>query len=128
MEPVPAKNKAHHKSFADKILIVAILVAVFGSGYRLGEKKAQSSPRQSAYNYTVKNLEEGNSRDLDFALFWEAWNALEQKYVDKKKVDPQTLYYGAIKGMVASVGDSYTFFLTPDENKESKRETHVVKN
>lgn len=122
MEPVPAQNKARLKSFTDKILIIAVLIAVFGSGYRLGQRKSQSSPRTSEYNYTVKNLDEGNSRDIDFSLFWEAWNAVEQKYVDKKKVDPQTLYYGAIKGMVASVGDSYTFFLTPDENKESKRD------
>ena len=110
MEPVPAQNKARLKSFTDKILIIAVLIAVFGSGYRLGQRKSQSSPRTSEYNYTVKNLDEGNSRDIDFSLFWEAWNAVEQKYVDKKKVDPQTLYYGAIKGMVASVGDSYTFF------------------
>ena len=30
------------------------------------------------------------------------------------------MFYGALKGMVASVDDPYTFFLTPDENKLSK--------
>lgn len=119
-------GNTHHtsptKSVADKILILAILIAVFGSGYRLGEHKNLSKPHESPYTYDVKNFEEGNSRSLDFSLFWEAWNSLEQKYVDKKKVDPKVLYYGAIKGMVASVGDSYTFFLTPEENKESKRD------
>jgi len=30
------------------------------------------------------------------------------------------MYYGAIKGMVASIEDPYTFFLTPTENKQSK--------
>ena len=122
MEQGPTHNKARLKSVTDKIIICAVLIAVFGAGYRLGEKRVQSQPRQAAYNYTVKNLEEGNTRDIDFALFWEAWNSLEQKYVDKKKIDPETLYYGAIKGMVAATGDSYTFFLTPEENKESKRD------
>lgn len=122
MEQGPTHNKARLKSVTDKIIICAVLIAVFGAGFRLGEKRVQSQPRQAAYNYTVKNLEEGNTRDIDFALFWEAWNSLEQKYVDKKKIDPETLYYGAIKGMVAATGDSYTFFLTPEENKESKRD------
>ncbi|OGK43345.1 hypothetical protein A2956_02840, partial [Candidatus Roizmanbacteria bacterium RIFCSPLOWO2_01_FULL_37_57] len=48
------------------------------------------------------------------------WNALEENYVDKTKLDPKVLYYGAIKGMVSSLGDSYTFFLTPEENQQSK--------
>jgi carboxyl-terminal processing protease len=30
------------------------------------------------------------------------------------------MFYGAIKGMVASLEDPYTFFLTPEENKQSK--------
>ncbi|MFA5770151.1 MAG: S41 family peptidase [Patescibacteria group bacterium] len=30
------------------------------------------------------------------------------------------MYLGAIKGMVASVEDPYTFFLTPEENKQTK--------
>ncbi|MBP9798293.1 S41 family peptidase [Candidatus Woesebacteria bacterium] len=122
MDSGNSQNKPQLKSFTDKIIIVAILIAVFGSGYRMGERKAQSKPRDTAYKYSVENLEEGNTQNIDFSLFWEAWNSLEQKYVDKKKVDPKVLYYGAIKGMVASVGDSYTFFLTPDENKESKRD------
>jgi carboxyl-terminal processing protease len=30
------------------------------------------------------------------------------------------MFYGAVKGMVASLGDPYTFFLTPEENKDAK--------
>lgn len=110
------------KRITDKLLILTILIAVFASGYRMGTKKAVSTPRSPAYNYNVQNLEEGNTRNLDFSLFWEAWNKLEEEYVDKKKLDPKILYYGAIKGMVAAAGDTYTFFLTPEENSESKRD------
>lgn len=110
------------KSITDKLLILTILIAVFASGYRLGEKKMRTAPRTPEYNYKVQNLEEGNTRNLDFSLFWEAWNRLEDEYVDKKKLDPKVLYYGAIKGMVAAAGDTYTFFLTPEENAESKRD------
>lgn len=110
------------KHITDKLLILAVCIAIFASGYHVGDKNARKQPRTPDFNYSVSNLEEGNTRKLDFALFWEAWNELERKYVDKKKLDPQVLYYGAIKGMVASMGDPYTFFLTPEENAESKQD------
>lgn len=119
-EETPKSSKLD--SMTQKLLILAVLLGVFGSGYKYGQYKMSQSPRTPAFNYEVTNLEEGNTRNLDFGLFWEAWNVLEAKYVDKDKVDPQELYYGAIKGMVGAVGDTYTFFLTPEENEESKRD------
>jgi len=71
----------------------------------------------------LKNLNASLSqqaKNLDFSLFWEAWNKLENKYIDKSKLDTKKMYYGAIKGMVAAVEDPYTFFLSPEENKQSK--------
>jgi carboxyl-terminal processing protease len=53
-------------------------------------------------------------------LFWDTWEKVEQKFIDKKKLDPKKMFYGAIKGMVSSLDDPYTFFLTPEENKQSK--------
>jgi len=55
--------------------------------------------------------------DVDFSLFWEAWNKLEEKYVDKEKLDTQEMIYGAVAGMVKSLEDPYTIFLKPDDTK-----------
>jgi len=45
----------------------------------------------------------------------EAWNAIEQQYVDRSAVQPKTMTYGAISGMVESLGDTgHSVFLTPD--------------
>lgn len=114
--------KSHTRSITDKLLILAVLIAVFGSGYAFGERKAQQSPRKASYTYSVKNIKDPKHASIDFALFWEAWNKLEDKYVNKEKIEPQALYYGAIKGMVAAAGDPYTFFLTPKENADSKQD------
>ncbi len=56
-------------------------------------------------------------RELDFNLFWKVWDDIHVNYFDKTKVKDSDLVYGAIKGMVASIGDPYTVFLTPSENK-----------
>jgi carboxyl-terminal processing protease len=55
--------------------------------------------------------------DIDFSLFWEAYHKLQEKFVDKSKIDPRQIIYGAISGMVKSLGDPYTVFLTPEETK-----------
>jgi carboxyl-terminal processing protease len=55
--------------------------------------------------------------ELDFSLFWEAYQKLQEKFVAKEKIDYQKVLYGAISGMVKSLDDPYTVFLDPEENK-----------
>ncbi len=100
---------------------LAIAVLLFGAGFKLGEFKSESSQIQSK-SFTLLNVDADKAKKakFDFALFWETVDLLEKKYVDKKKLDPQKMFYGALKGMVASVDDPYTFFLTPEDNKQSK--------
>jgi carboxyl-terminal processing protease len=63
-----------------------------------------------------------NPKDLDFSLFWDVWQRLEKSYLDKKALNPQNMYWGAIKGMVESLGDPYTVFLPPSDNKQAKED------
>jgi len=52
----------------------------------------------------------------DFGLFWEALQVIQERYVDRSALDDTSLTYGAIRGMVESLGDTgHTEFLTPDE-------------
>lgn len=107
------------------LLTFSLAVFLFGSGYKLGEyKTALSKVERPSYNILNANPPAGgqkqNPKNIDFSLFWETWDKVEQKFVDKQKLDPQKMFFGAIKGMVSSLEDSYTFFLTPEENKQSK--------
>jgi carboxyl-terminal processing protease len=57
--------------------------------------------------------------DLDFSLISQAWNAIRQHYVDRSAIQPNTLTYGAISGMVDALGDTgHSAFLTPDMTKQ----------
>jgi carboxyl-terminal processing protease len=52
----------------------------------------------------------------DFGLFWEALDAIQKNFVGRADVDPRTLTYGAIRGMVDALGDtSHSVFLTPEQ-------------
>lgn len=54
----------------------------------------------------------------NLALFWDVWKRLQKEHPDGKKVTEEDLIYGATKGLAASIGDPYTYFLTPAESKE----------
>jgi carboxyl-terminal processing protease len=66
----------------------------------------------------IKNKAVPGSVNLDFDLFWKVWSRVTADYLDKSKADPQKLYYGAIKGVVEALGDPYTVFLDPTQNKD----------
>ncbi len=57
----------------------------------------------------------------EFRLMAEAWNAIEQHYVDRSAVQPKKMAYGAASGMVDSLGDTgHSIFLTPDMVQEEQ--------
>lgn len=65
----------------------------------------------------IVDKEKGKPQEVDFSLFWETWAELEDKFADKSKIDKQEMVYGAIDGMVKSLGDPYTAFMDPKETE-----------
>jgi carboxyl-terminal processing protease len=60
----------------------------------------------------------------DFQLMAEAWNTIQQFYVDRSALKPQPLTYGAISGMVDALGDTgHSTFMTPQMIKEEQEYT-----
>jgi len=105
--------------FSTILLVIAILLFVFGSGYRFGEhqeKKKVESTRSKVEKITAIKTDE----KLDLEMFWNIFAILQERYADQGKLKPEKMLYGAIKGMVASLEDPYTYFLTPKENQKSK--------
>ncbi len=58
------------------------------------------------------------AREVDMDLFWSVWNELDENYVDIDKLDAKQEVYGAIAGMVESLGDPYSVFMTPEETEQ----------
>jgi carboxyl-terminal processing protease len=51
----------------------------------------------------------------EFELMSEAWQIIEQRYVNQEDVEPRPMAYSAIQAMVQTLGDvGHTRFLTPD--------------
>ena len=63
-------------------------------------------------------IEAERQKPLNLDLFWEVQESLDQDYVDELSLDKEAQLYGAIKGLVESVDDPYTVFMTPDETNQ----------
>lgn len=59
-------------------------------------------------------------KEVNIGLLWGVWNLMLDKYIDTPSLNAQQMVYGAVRGMVASAGDPYTTFMTPDENVDFK--------
>lgn len=110
------------KTIRVTIILIALFVLVGGIGYRFGQNDYRLHVTQKAPYMTITHKDPSVLTNVDFGLFWDVWNKLQRLYLDKTLIDPQKMVYGAISGMVSSVGDPYTVFLTPDQNKDTKEE------
>ena len=68
--------------------------------------------------YSIRSAQAAEVRPTEFAIFWEAWDYVVTHFVDRERVDFTAMTYGAIEGMLASLGDEgHTTFLPPDALK-----------
>lgn len=104
-------------------LVLALMLLAGGIGYEFGNKKVSISLNKAKSFTIIENREPPEDfENLDFSLFWEVWRRLEKNYIDRSALNSQKMIEGAIKGMVASLDDPYTSFLSPDDNKRAKED------
>src|SRR5450759_3573520 len=96
--------------FLGLMVLMVIASASFVGGVFFDQQALQTKTQEVAVPAgTVQN----------FQLFVDAWNTVQKQYVDRSAVDNTQMMYGAISGMVDSLGDTgHSRFLTPDMLKE----------
>ncbi len=102
------------------VFSVILILVSFGGGYVAGISGFIANSKN--FPKVIISREVPPEKELDFSLFWRVWDTLQASYLDKSKIIESEMVYGAIKGMVAAVGDPYTVFLTPTENKVSEED------
>ena len=95
-------------------IFLLALVAVLGLGFYIGQTTRPSIEKVEGLN----NKTLGQPAGVDFGLFWDAWNMIQNKYVGREELNPQKMIYGAIGGLVKSLNDPYSVFMEPEENKQ----------
>src|SRR3989344_9630496 len=117
----PVKNNRTSPLFNFLVQFLVVAVLFFAIGFSVGQKKVTLDKKSLIPKFSITG-ELSQTQTLDFSLFWDVFNLLPQKYLDKSVIDGQKMMYGAISGMVASLGDPYTAFLDPKQNESIKSE------
>ena len=103
-------------------ITLSIIIVSFVAGWWFGHQNVKAQLSGLKPIVAIERKLPDNRQNVDFALFWKVWDTLENKYFDKTKIDQSKMVLGAIKGMVAAVGDPYTVFLPPEEQKRTSED------
>ena len=86
---------------ASRLLVTLLVLAAFIAGNLTG--------------FTAQTALAQRTTPAEFGVFWEAWDLVVDYFVDRDRVNFQTMTYGAIQGMLSSLGDeNHTVFFAPD--------------
>lgn len=108
------------KNINARVILLSILF--FLLGWQMGHRDLQVKWGGTGPAVSIINQEPPKHVNIDFKLFWDTRDLLNRSYLYKKTIDPNKLFYGAISGMVAALGDPYTVFLPPQQQKFSRDE------
>ncbi len=96
---------------------IIVAIALAGGSFYFGYQEGQKNP-QTVLIHGVANLEQGKLEAVDFSLFWDAWQAIKNKYVSANNLNNQDLVYGAISGLVGALKDENSVFFPPSDAKK----------
>ena len=105
--------KKNQRTIVYSLASLILLGGVFGIGFQLGYAHKPASEKV----VNITNKDPLTDTGADFNSFWKVWNMINEKSIYAKKVSDQERVWGAIKGMASSLGDPYTVFFPPQENK-----------
>lgn len=106
---------------------ILLFVISFGGGVLVGRTWNQKHSAKALSNEVAQsdvtqvfNIDRSTIRTnaVDFNQFWQIWDEIKQKYVKQQTVNDSDLFYGAIQGMVAGLGDPYSIYFPPQPAKE----------
>jgi len=98
-------------------LIILVFILGFVAGRQAGEEKIAINNAEAGTVLNKKDRPDFLNKDVDFDLFWQVWDIIENNYVYQPV--PQTdLLYGAMVGSVAALGDPHSVFFDPKITQE----------
>lgn len=105
--------------FGKILRYVLIGLAAFGlvaGSFYYGFSNGRAFPNKVSVEYL--NADSKDKIAADFGIFWEALNLLKKEHIKGGSVEDRNWIYGAIRGLVGTLGDANTVFLPPDDSKK----------
>jgi len=99
-------------SLPSKLLLIVLFAGIYMLGYIHGHANLVFDK-----NLTPKlvHTELKKPTTVDFSIFWDVYNTIDKNYVTEP--DKQKMVQGAIAGMVESLDDPFSLYLTKDQSQ-----------
>jgi carboxyl-terminal processing protease len=116
--------KINKKQVIETTVAVVVGVALLGGGFWFGWAEGVQHPKAVLVSQATNIAPPpGSSTTLaDFGTFWEAWQDINDLYLRNPDVSSTAKVYGAINGLVQSLGDPYTEFFSPADNQQFQQD------
>ncbi len=113
----------HYKRNLRFILFVILPLLGFLLGWTLSQKNSVRNQVDVAVEATnekpkdtpLRLFRKTDPKDVDLSVFWETWNTMEEHYLHTDDLLTKDQVYGATKGLVESLDDPYTVFMSPED-------------
>src|SRR3954469_18109554 len=100
-------NQARRVLFG--VVTAGLVVAAIGAVFYAGRQSANTEPA------AVKSLPPDQA--FDYQILNQVKQLLDRNFVKQKDIDSEALFDAAINGMLGSLNDKGTYYVTPDEFK-----------
>ena len=88
-----------------RILLAALVALLMFAAFAAG----------NVTGYLARPVLAEDAEPAEFAVFWEAWNLVLEYFVDQDQIEYRAMTYGAIQGMLDTLGDqNHTVFFSPE--------------
>lgn len=101
------------RNYAFGIGAVILIIASFATGTYLGRIQGEKKVSTQGTLLNRDAVPPYQLKDVDFTQFWDVWKTVRARYVRAPATDVK-MFYGAISGMVTSLGDPYSVFFDPE--------------
>ena len=113
--------KLSYRKLRNFFVLLACGILVFAAGYQTAKIRVGGSDNAIIQKLVGQGSDQVDEA-ADFSKFWEVWRRLEKSYVDPAKLDYAEMTWGAMQGLASSLGDPYTQYLPPEENKAANED------
>ena len=110
------------------VFLVCLPVLTLALGWQLGYRFQQSEAKREILRLERVYSASGSGMTLhdpetqaDISLLWDVWRLLLSHYIYPQDLRTDVQLYGAVSGLVDSIGDPYTLFMTPRENVDFRQ-------
>lgn len=104
----------HSRRFLLGCCAVTLVTGGFIAGFVAGRgERVGVAAEVGESNASVTNRSAVPETAMDFQQFWDTWSLVQRDYL-RQPIADRTLFYGALTGLVASIGDPYSAYFDPD--------------